>query len=162
MWGYCVWAKWAIVWVRGGQVWTCGQRVILPMKNLICGQCGQCVLMSVNLKMYVILSNYTVGVWLTNAHTPRFGERFKTRGYNAHIVHKCPRMARARMAHGPGQRASGLCGHCPHYPPLKYYKLQAGGRVPVAACRWPFAWRGEGRAGGQGPRQRRGHKQNFL
>jgi hypothetical protein len=58
------------------------------------------------------------------------------------------------------QRASGLCGHRPHDPPLKYYKLQAGGRVPGG--RLLSAWRGVGRAGGQGPRQRRGHKQNFL
>ncbi len=35
--------------------------------------------------IFVILSNYTVGVWLTNAHTPPFSERLKTRGYNAHM-----------------------------------------------------------------------------
>ena len=106
VWGYCVWAKWAIVWVRGGQVWARGQRVILPMKNLICGQCGQCVLMSVNLKMYVILYSYTVGVWLTNAHSPSFAERKKTRGYIAHITpHKSTTPCKM-PAHGHGHMAT--------------------------------------------------------
>jgi len=114
-----------------GQLWTSGQRVILPMKSLLCGQCGQCVLMSVNLKMYVILSNYTVGVWLTNAHTPWFRQRLK-KG-RPHCP-QAPHESTTSCHQATSQRATGSCGHCPHDPPLKYYKLQAGGRVPVASC----------------------------
>jgi hypothetical protein len=42
--------------------------------------------MLVDLKMYVILSSYTVGVWLTNAHKPPFQTQKKTRGYIAHMT----------------------------------------------------------------------------
>ena len=64
---------------------------------------------------------------------PPFGQRLKTRDHIVHIVHKCPRMARARMAHGTGQQAIDPCGHCPHCPPLKYYIVRfckVGGRWP--------------------------------
>jgi hypothetical protein len=138
-----LWALWASVWVRCGQVWTRGQRVILPMKNRVCGQCGQCVLMSVNLKMYVILSNYTVGVWLTNAHTPRFRQRLK-KGC-PHCPHDPPlKYYMAKIPHA--QRATGSCGHCPHCPPPKYYTVRfckvckyckvckLHGRWPIAVC----------------------------
>ena len=35
--------------------------------------------------IFVILYSYTVGVWLTNAHTPPFQTQKKMRGYNAHM-----------------------------------------------------------------------------
>jgi hypothetical protein len=56
--------------------------------------------MLVDLKMYVILNNYTVGVWLTNAHKPPFQTQKKTRGYNAHMTHKCPRLVMATWPPG--------------------------------------------------------------
>ena len=90
-----LWTMWATVWAWRGQLWTRGQRVILPMKNLLCGQCGQCVLMSVNLKMYVILSNYTVGINTHECSQPLVCGAIK----NAWV-------------------------HCPHDPPQKYYTMQ--------------------------------------
>ena len=68
----------------------------------------------------------------TNAHNPSFQTQKKTRGYIAHIVHKCPRMVMAAWPHGHDQRASGLCGHCPHCPPLKYYNVRF---CKVSGCR---------------------------
>jgi hypothetical protein len=103
--------------------------------------------------------------------TPRFWQRLKVGVQNAHMTHKLNR----HMSTTLFQRASGLCGHDPQDPPLKYYivrfcKVLAArldGRFCgiVAACldgRLLSAWRGEGRADGQGPQKRRGRKQNFL
>jgi len=90
--------------------------------------------------IFVILSSYTVGVWLTNAHNPSFQTQKKTRGYIVHIVHKW--IGACSWPHGrwPGQRATGLCGHSPHAPPPKYYIVRfckVGGRWPVANCCLP-------------------------
>ena len=75
--------------------WGDAQMAGFPSENLICGQCGQRVFKSINLKIYVILYSYTVGINTHECSQPLVCGAIK----NAWV-------------------------HCPHDPPRKYYTMQ--------------------------------------